>query len=86
MPLETARLRQVQKLLGDRVGKDIFFYSISIDPYNDTPTTLKRYAEKFGIGPGWTLLTGRPTTSRCCAAASGCSSKAWKTAVPKITT
>jgi protein SCO1/2 len=31
-PLETARLRQVQKLLGDRVGKDIFFYSISIDP------------------------------------------------------
>ena len=45
MPLETARLRQVQKLLGDRVGKDIFFYSISIDPYNDTPTTLKRYAE-----------------------------------------
>ena len=49
-PLETARLRQVQKLLGDRVGKDIFFYSISIDPYNDTPTTLKRYAEKFGIG------------------------------------
>jgi protein SCO1/2 len=57
-PVETARLRQVQKLLGDRVGQDIFFYSISIDPYNDTPTTLKRYAEKFAIGPGWTLLTG----------------------------
>jgi len=59
-PVETARLRQVQKILGDRVGKDIFFYSISIDPYNDTPATLKRYAEKFGIGPGWTLLTGEP--------------------------
>ncbi|MFI8558153.1 SCO family protein [Pseudomonas putida] len=57
-PVETARLRQVQKILGDRVGKDIFLYSISIDPYNDTPATLKRYAEKFGIGPGWTLLTG----------------------------
>ncbi|MEN5239410.1 SCO family protein [Pseudomonas sp. TWI923] len=57
-PVETARLRQVQKLLGERVGQDIFFYSISIDPYNDTPTTLKRYAEKFAIGPGWTLLTG----------------------------
>ncbi|HEV8493776.1 MAG TPA: SCO family protein, partial [Candidatus Angelobacter sp.] len=26
-PLETARLAQVQKMLGDRVGKDIFFYS-----------------------------------------------------------
>ena len=31
-PLETARLAQVQKILGDAVGKDIFFYSISIDP------------------------------------------------------
>ena len=31
-PLETARLAQVQKILGDRVGKDIFFYSITIDP------------------------------------------------------
>ena len=57
-PVETARLRQVQKILGDRVGRDIFLYSISIDPYNDTPATLKRYAEKFGLGPGWTLLTG----------------------------
>src|SRR5437899_10033968 len=35
-PLETARLVQVQKMLGDRVGKDIFFYSISIDPKRDT--------------------------------------------------
>lgn len=57
-PVETARLRQVQKLLGERVGQDIFFYSISIDPYNDTPATLKRYAQQFAIGPGWTLLTG----------------------------
>jgi protein SCO1 len=57
-PVETARLRQVQKLLGERVGQDIFFYSISIDPYNDTPATLKHYAQKFAIGPGWTLLTG----------------------------
>src|SRR5256885_6799647 len=31
-PLETARLVQVQRLLGERVGKDVFFYSISIDP------------------------------------------------------
>src|SRR6267154_4135366 len=40
-PLETAKLAQVQKLLGDRVGKDIFFYSISIDPKRDTPQKLK---------------------------------------------
>jgi protein SCO1 len=43
-PLETARLAQVQHLLGDQVGKEIFFYSISIDPDRDTPAELKAYA------------------------------------------
>jgi protein SCO1/2 len=58
-PLETARLAQVQQLLGDRVGKDIFFYSISIDPKRDTPEVLKAYAEKYHAGPGWLFLTGK---------------------------
>jgi protein SCO1/2 len=58
-PLETARLVQVQKKLGDRVGKDIFFYSISIDPTHDTPKVLKAYAQKYHVGPGWTFLTGK---------------------------
>jgi protein SCO1/2 len=58
-PLETARLAQVQKLLGDRVGKDIFFYSITLDPERDTPAVLKAYAEKFHAGPGWLFLTGK---------------------------
>ena len=57
-PLETAGLRQVQKQLGDRVGRDVFFYSISIDPEHDTPAVLKEYAERFKVGPGWTFLTG----------------------------
>jgi protein SCO1/2 len=58
-PLETARLAQVQTLLGDRMGKDVFFYSITIDPEHDTPAVLKEYAEKFHAGPGWTFLTGK---------------------------
>ncbi len=58
-PLETARLAQVQKLLGDLVGKDIFFYSISIDPAHDTPEVLAAYMKKFDVGPGWTFLTGK---------------------------
>ncbi len=58
-PLETARLAQVQKYLGNRVGKDIFFYSISIDPKRDTPEVLRQYAEKFHAGPGWLFLTGK---------------------------
>jgi protein SCO1 len=57
-PLETARLREVQKILGDRVGQDVFMYSISIDPEYDTPEVLKRYREKFQVGPGWVFLTG----------------------------
>ncbi|HYL15556.1 MAG TPA: SCO family protein [Terriglobales bacterium] len=57
-PLETAKLAQVQRLLGDRVGKDVFFYSISIDPERDTPQELKAYADKFHVKPGWLFLTG----------------------------
>jgi protein SCO1/2 len=58
-PLETAKLAQVYKLLGDRMGKDIFFYSISVDPKRDTPAVLKSYAKKFHAGPGWLFLTGK---------------------------
>jgi protein SCO1 len=58
-PLETARLREVQKILGDRVGRDVFMYSITIDPKVDTPKVLKRYAQKFGVEPGWLFLTGK---------------------------
>jgi protein SCO1/2 len=58
-PLETARLVQVQKLLGDRMGKEVFFYSITIEPQIDTPKVLKAYADKYRVGPGWTFLTGK---------------------------
>jgi protein SCO1 len=59
-PLETARLVQLQRILGDRMGKDVFFYSISIEPETDTPEVLKAYAEKYHVGPGWLFLTGKP--------------------------
>ena len=41
------------------MGKDVFFYSISIDPKNDTPEAMKAYMEKYHIGPGWLFLTGK---------------------------
>jgi len=59
-PLETARMVQLQKELGDRVGKEVFFYSITIDPEHDTPEVLKAYAEKYHVKPGWLFLTGKP--------------------------
>ncbi|MBL4774338.1 MAG: copper chaperone PCu(A)C [Alcanivoracaceae bacterium] len=55
-PLETAQLTRVQRILGDRLGKDIFFYSISIDPENDTPEVLQEYRERFGAK--WMFFTG----------------------------
>ena len=63
-PLETARLAQMQKILGDRMGRDFFVYSISIDPEHDTPEVLKAYAGRFHTGPGWLFLTGRPEDVR----------------------
>ncbi len=54
----TNNLVQVQKALGDRLGREVFMYSITLDPEHDTPKTLKAYAEKHGLKPGWTLLTG----------------------------
>jgi protein SCO1 len=59
-PLETGRLAQVQQLLADRMGRDVLFLSISIDPKHDTPAVLKTYADEFRAGPGWLFLTGRP--------------------------
>lgn len=59
-PTATANLRKVQKLLGDRAGRDVFMYSISLQPLLDTPEVLKAYAELHGIGPGWQFLTGDP--------------------------
>jgi protein SCO1 len=59
-PLDTAALRRVQKLVGNRMGRDVFFYSISVDPKTDTPAVLKKYMQNFDVGPGWTFLTGRP--------------------------
>lgn len=40
------------------MGRDVFFYSISIDPETDTPARLKQYADTFRAGPGWLFLTG----------------------------
>lgn len=57
-PLTTARLAAVQDQLGDAVGRDIFFYSISLDPMTDTPAKLKTFADSFKVKPGWLFLTG----------------------------
>ena len=58
--LTTARMARVQDQLGDRVGRDIFMYSITLDPERDSPEVLKKHAQAFNINPGWLFLTGKP--------------------------
>ena len=57
-PGMTANLKQVYKEFGARMGKDIFMYSISLQPEHDTPAVLKAFTELHKIKPGWTFLTG----------------------------
>ena len=56
-PITTSNLIKVYDLLGDRVGKDVLFLSISIDQ-DDTPAKLKKYANYYGERKGWYYLTG----------------------------
>ena len=59
-PGNTANLLQVQQALGDRLGKDIFMVSMTLQPEFDTPKALNDYVKSYGIKPGWTFLTGDP--------------------------
>ena len=58
-PPMNRNLEKVQDAFGDRVGKDVFIVSISVDPETDTPPRLKEYARRFHAKPGWTFLTGK---------------------------
>jgi len=49
---------QRQRLVADRLGRDLFFYSLTVDPERDTPQALKAFAARHGAGPGWLFLTG----------------------------
>ena len=60
-PLVTTVLKRTYRDLKDRMGKDLFFYSISVKPQDDTPAALKHYAEMRNADlPGWYFLTGDP--------------------------
>jgi protein SCO1 len=54
--------KQLQESLGERVGKDIRLVSITVDPENDSPEVLRKYATGVGAKPGWDFLTGDKQT------------------------
>ena len=45
--------------MGNRVGRDVFMYSSTIDSDRGTPALLKKYSENFQVGPGRVFLTGQ---------------------------
>ncbi|HEY1525655.1 MAG TPA: SCO family protein [Candidatus Angelobacter sp.] len=57
-PRTMACLAKVQDLLGDHLGRDMFMYSFTLKPDEDTPEKLKAYRKGVGAKPGWTFLTG----------------------------
>ncbi|MGI8918114.1 MAG: SCO family protein [Pyrinomonadaceae bacterium] len=58
-PVKNRNLEKLQEAAGDRLGKDVFILSISVDPVTDTPERLKEYAKTYHAKPGWHFLTGK---------------------------
>ena len=59
-PITTHKLQQVQKQLKARMGRDIFMYSITMDPERDTVAALRKHARSHKVGPGWLFLRASP--------------------------
>ncbi|OIR16351.1 hypothetical protein GALL_30730 [mine drainage metagenome] len=56
-PLTTKIFAELQDKLGTERDR-VHMVSISIDPEQDTPEVLAKYAHKFGAGPQWQFYTG----------------------------
>ena len=70
-PAVTENLVQLQRLLGERCGRDVFMYSFTLVPGSDTPARLRQYRAAHPIGPGWTFLTGSAADLELCRARFG---------------
>lgn len=53
-----ATFKGMQDELARRGVNDAQLISVSVDPLNDTPQELLKFARKFGAGPNWTFVTG----------------------------
>jgi protein SCO1/2 len=65
-PTQTAQLALLQAEIAKRqplTGPQPLLISVSLDPYGDTPASIRAYAERFGLVLGdkgnWLMLSGR---------------------------
>jgi len=61
-PITSHTFEQLQSKLGSERDK-VHMLSISIDPEQDTPQRLSKYARKYNAGPEWNYYTGTSTAS-----------------------
>jgi protein SCO1/2 len=60
-PIVILNLIKVHQALIERMGRNLFMYSITLKPEVDDAAALKSYAEMHNaLLPGWTFLTGDP--------------------------
>ena len=52
----TARMLEIARQLGDKLGRDVFMISVTRDPEHDTPERLSAFAAEHGIPKGWLLV------------------------------
>jgi protein SCO1/2 len=58
-PTVMGNLAEVQRILGEKVGREVFMYSVTLRPEEDTVDVLNYRRKMFGAKPGWTFLTGK---------------------------
>lgn len=72
-PLVTANLARVRGTLpeGHRLGTDVRFVSITVDPARDSASALRAFAHSFGVQSpqSWVFLTGSEAALRATLAA-----------------
>ncbi len=53
---QTAALAKTVRALGDRIGREVFVTSVTVDPENDTVERLAEHAKKHGAPEGWSFV------------------------------
>lgn len=75
----TRELRGLQQALGGRMGREVVFFSVGLDPAHDTPAALRKFARRHDVDfTGWTFLSG--TAGELEAARQAFGALAWKVA------
>lgn len=60
-PVMLSSFAKIQDRFRDRIGKDIYLISISVDPKTDSAEKLATYAQQWKAQDGWYFLTGEKT-------------------------